>query len=359
MLAGALVIGAGAGLGGAAAWDQFGSNDADSSTSQPNALQAVDHGDAPAPDGSVEAVAQQVLPSVVQINVAGPQGSGSGSGIILSEDGEILTNNHVVEIAKDGGQVSVSFQDGSTADATVVGTDSLTDTAVIQAKGVSGLTPATIGTSGNLDVGQAVVAIGSPFGLESTVTSGIVSALDRAVNVGTDTQGNSTTYPAIQTDAAINPGNSGGPLVDMNGDVVGINSSIRTAASSSSEQGGSIGLGFAIPIDEVLPVVDQMRNGETPTHARLGVSVSDVSAQQGQLAAAGAQLQSVEDGSGAATAGLQQGDVITRIDDTQITGADSLVATIRSYRPGDTVTVTWVRNGDEQSAELTLDSDAG
>jgi putative serine protease PepD len=359
VLAGALVIGAGAGLGGAAAWDQFGSNDADSSTSQPNALQAVDHGDAPAADGSVEAVAQQVLPSVVQINVAGSQGSGSGSGIILSADGEILTNNHVVEIAQGGGQMSVSFQDGTTADATVVGTDPLTDTAVIQAKDVSGLTPATIGTSGNLDVGQAVVAIGSPFGLESTVTSGIVSALDRAVNVGTDTQGNSTTYPAIQTDAAINPGNSGGPLVDMNGDVVGINSSIRTAASSSTEQGGSIGLGFAIPIDEVLPVVDQMRNGETPTHARLGVSVSNVEAQQGQLAAAGAQLQSVEDGSTAAQAGLQQGDVITKIDDTPITGSDSLVATIRSYRPGDTVTVTWVRGGDEQSAQLTLDSDAG
>jgi putative serine protease PepD len=359
VLAGALVVGGTAGLGGAAAWDEWGSPGADTSTNGPTALQAVDRGDSPAPDGSVEAVAQQVLPSVVQINVAGPQGSGSGSGIILSADGEILTNNHVVEMAKGGGQMSVSFQDGTTADASIVGTDPLTDTAVIQAQDVSGLTPATIGTSGNLDVGQAVVAIGSPFGLESTVTSGIVSALNRAVNVGSDAEGNATTYPAIQTDAAINPGNSGGPLVDMNGDVVGINSSIRTAASSSTEQGGSIGLGFAIPIDEVLPVVDQMRNGETPTHARLGVSVSDVAAQQGQLAASGAQLQSVEAGSTAAQAGLQQGDIITKIDDTEITGADSLVATIRSYRPGDTVTVTWVRDGDEQSAKLTLDSDAG
>ena len=133
--------------------------------------------------------------------------------------------------------------------ATVVGTDPLTDTAVIKAEDVSGLTAATIGKSGNLDVGQDVVAIGSPFGLESTVTSGIVSALNRPVNVGSDEEGNATTYPAIQTDAAINPGNSGGPLVDMNGDVVGINSSIRTSSSSTTEEGGSIGLGFAIPIE--------------------------------------------------------------------------------------------------------------
>ena len=148
---------------------------------------------------------------------------------------------------------------------------------MIQAEDVSGLTPATIGSSDSLQVGQAVVAIGSPFGLDSTVTTGIVSALQRPVNVGSDEQGNSTVYPAIQTDAAINPGNSGGALVDMAGHVVGINSSIRTAgASQPGAAAGSIGLGFAIPIDEVMGVIEQMENGETPTHARLGISVEDV-----------------------------------------------------------------------------------
>ena len=162
----------------------------------------------------------------------------------------------------------------------MLGTDPLTDTAVIQAEGVSGLTAATIGKSANLDVGQGVVAIGSPFGLDSTVTSGIVSALNRPVNVGSDDQGNSTTYPAIQTDAAINPGNSGGPLVDMTGSVVGINSSIRTAsqAASGAASPARSASGFAIPIDEVMPIVDQMVNGETPTHARLGIGVADVAA---------------------------------------------------------------------------------
>ena len=204
----------------------------------------------------------------MKINVAGPEGAGSGSGIIISSDGEILTNNHVVEVAGDDGSISVVLhrrleRQGHRSSAPTRSTD----TAVIQAEDVSGLTAATIGKSSNLDVGQDVVAIGSPFGLESTVTSGIVSALNRPVNVGTDDEGNATTYPAIQTDAAINPGNSGGPLVDMNGDVVGINSSIRTSSSSSTEEGGSIGLGFAIPIDEVMPIVDA-DEGRRDAHPR-------------------------------------------------------------------------------------------
>ena len=196
------------------------------------------------------------------------------------------------------------------------------------------------------------MAIGSPFGLESTVTSGIVSALNRPVNVGDDGQGNTTTYPAIQTDAAINPGNSGGPLVDLDGNVVGINSSIRTASTGSD---GSIGLGFSIPIDGVLPIVEQMANGEEPTHARLGVSVS--AAETSAESATGAVINDVNAGSTADNAGLQAGDVVTEVDDARITGADSLIATIRSYRPGDTVTLTWLRDGEEQSAELVLDSD--
>ena len=209
----------------------------------------------------------------MKIDVSGTQGAGSGSGIILSSDGQILTNNHVVELAGDGGTLRVTFNDGTHADAKVLGTDPLTDTALIQAKDVSGLTPATIGKSGDLAVGQGVVAIGSPLGLEATVTSGIVSALNRPVDVGSVGQGNSTVYPAIQTDAAINPGNSGGALVDLNGNVVGINAAIATAGQSTGGESGNIGVGFAIPMDEVMPIVDQMAKGETPTHARLGVSV--------------------------------------------------------------------------------------
>ena len=323
-----------------------------------------------AADGSVEQVASAVLPSVVKINVTGAQESGSGSGIILSSDGEVLTNNHVVAVAGDGGTISVSFNDGSTAPATVLGTDPLTDTALIQVTGVTGLSPATIGKSADLRVGEGVVAIGSPFGLESTVTSGIVSALNRPVDVGADAGGNATVYPAIQTDAAINPGNSGGALVDLAGHVVGINASIRTSTGSATAQGGSIGLGFAIPMDEVMPIVAQMEAGQTPTHARLGISVSNVGATAGgQQAPApgaevaggaeGAQVQEVTDGSTAAKAGLAAGDVITKVDDQLISGSDSLVATVRSYRPGDTVTLTYTQGGRTETTELTLDCGRG
>jgi putative serine protease PepD len=352
LLAASLLVGGGAGVGGAAIY--LAAQD-DSAGTTPGGSAARTVSTAPdRADGSVESVADKVLPSVVQIEVAGPQGEGSGSGIILSEDGRILTNNHVVEVAEGGGSLRVSFEDGTTATAQIVGTDPLTDTAVIQAEGVSGLTPATIGDSSSLSVGQDVVAIGSPFGLDATVTSGIVSALDRPVNVGTDAAGNATTYPAIQTDAAINPGNSGGPLVDMNGAVVGINSSIRSVSSGTGEA-GSIGLGFAIPINEVLPIVDQIVAGETPTHARLGISVGDTDTQ---TVGEGAVIRQVNPGSAAEQAGLRPGDVVTRVDDRRITGADSLVATIRSYRPGDTVTVTYFRDGETRTATLTLDSDA-
>ena len=354
VVATSVLAGGVAGLGGAAAWDVMRDEPGSSVRAEnPSTSPVADQAPAPVVDGSVESVAQSVLPSVVKIDVAGQAGRASGSGIILTADGTILTNNHVVEMGENGGTLSVSFADGTSADAEILGTDPLTDTAVIQAFDVSGLTPATIGKSANLGVGEGVVAIGSPFGLDATVTSGIVSALDRPVNVGTDDEGNSTTYPAIQTDAAINPGNSGGPLVDMTGAVVGINSSIRTAASQSpygSGQAGSIGLGFAIPIDEVMPIVDQMAAGETPTHARLGIRVTDDEA--------GAKVAEVTEGSTAAEAGIEAGDIITAIDGQRISGGDSLVATIRSYRPGDTVTVTWLRGGESQDAEVTLDSDA-
>jgi putative serine protease PepD len=316
--------------------------------------------DSPAPDGSPEAVAQTVLPSVVKINVAGGQGQGSGSGVILSEDGEILTNAHVVQVAEEGGEMTVDFEDGSSATADLVGTDPVTDLAVIRAQGVSGLTPARIGDSEDLGVGEEVVAIGSPFGLTATVTSGIVSALNRPVSVG-QSEADRTTYPAIQTDAAINPGNSGGPLVNLAGQVVGINSSIRSSTGALGGEAGSIGLGFAIPISKVLPIVDQLRNGEPPTHARLGVTVTqpgnpDDPTRGGLVTGAG--IAEVAPGSSGEEAGLEAGDVVTRVDDQPITGVESLVATIRGYRPGDEVTLVVLRDGETLDLEATLDSDA-
>jgi putative serine protease PepD len=366
LLVAALVVGALGGLAGGAGFtavdDLIGGGSSSESSSTGTQSSVVERKDvAPAAD-SVEAVAKSVLPSVVKINVKGAQGEGSGSGIIISSDGEILTNNHVVEVAAGGGEISVNFNDGTAKKATVVGTDPLTDLAVIKAEGASGLKPASIGRSTQVDVGENVVAIGSPFGLQATVTSGIVSALNRPVSVGSASAqgGQDTTYPAIQTDAAINPGNSGGPLVDLAGDVVGINSSIRTASSGGldSSSGGSIGLGFAIPIDQVWPVVQQLRNGETPTHARLGVSVADASSNNGLISGAG--IESVNAGSAGAKAGLKRGDVITKVDDDIVTGSDSLVATIRGHRPGDKVTLTVVESGDKtRTVEVTLDSDGG
>jgi putative serine protease PepD len=321
-----------------------------------------------------------VLPSVVKVNVTGSSEAGSGSGIVLSKDGEILTNNHVVAVAGKSGSISVNFNDGTTKKATIIGTDPLTDIAVIKAEGVDDLTPAALGKSSALRVGQTVVAVGSPFGLNATVTSGIVSALNRPVSVSTDesqgqsqdpfgfgdgqqqqqspSQSLSTTYPAIQTDAAINPGNSGGPLVDLSGRVVGINSSIRTASdsTSSTDEGGSIGLGFSIPIDEVLPIATQIIDKQTPTHARLGVEVSDVS---GSSLNQGGKLQSVESGGAADKAGLEKGDVITKVDDEVIDGSESLVATVRGHRPGDKVSITYLRDGKTDTTTADLGSDGG
>lgn len=362
VLTGALLVGGGAGLGGAAAWEAM-SGDSGGSGSlgdgTAGALNVADTPDRDAPDGSVEEVAASVLPSVVALDVRAGQAGGSGSGVILSEDGLILTNDHVVslggEAQAEDAEVTISFNDGTHAEGTVVGTDPITDTALVQAEDVSGLAPITMGESGNLDVGEQVVAIGSPYGLDATVTTGIVSALDRPVEVGRDSEGNVTAYPAIQTDAAINPGNSGGALVDMDGNLVGINASIRTAGSSLGGEAGSIGLGFAIPIDEIREIVDQLRAGEEPTHARLGIEISDVGPDAPVLD--GAQIQSITPDSAADEAGLEEGDIITAVDGTAITGSDSLIVTVRSYRPGDTVEITYLRGEDEHTTELELGSD--
>ena len=359
IVAAALLAGVGGGVGGAAGYDYLDEPDTTiaagaPSTSTPEISLPV--GTRAKRSASIEAVAQAVLPSVVKIDEITSAGSGSGSGIILTSDGLILTNNHVVSRATESGQLVVSFNDGTTAPAEIVGRDPLTDIAVIQAEDVSGLTPARLGRSSDLSVGEQVVAIGSPFGLESTVTSGIVSALGRPVSTGSQTsQTDSSTFPAIQTDAAINPGNSGGPLVNPAGEVVGINSAIRTTGSTSGEA-GSIGLGFAIPIDEARPIVQQLRNGETPTHARIGVTVQNAVNVNGL--AGGAKVGEVDPDGAAAETNLERGDVIVKIGNTLVTSADGLVANVRTYRPGDTVQLTVMSaDGEERTIAVTLGSD--
>jgi len=354
LLVTAVVAGALSGVGGAAAYDAV----AGPETVRTSALDApaTRTDSVAAPQGSVEAVAAQVLPSVVQINVRGAQGAGSGTGFVLSSDGQIITNNHVVEAAAEGGAITVLFTDGTTADASIVGRDPLTDVAVVQAEGASGLPTATLGSSADVKVGQDVVAIGAPFGLESTVTSGIVSALNRPVSSGPADGTASTVFPGIQTDAAINPGNSGGPLVDMSGRVIGINSAIKTASSAMGAPGGSIGLGFAIPMDLARSISDQIVNGEAPTHARIGVSVGDAVDPDG-VTTVGAVVGGVPDGSAAEAGGLHPDDVIAHVDGARISGAESLIATVRGYRPGDVVTLTYERDGESHDTEVTLDSD--
>ncbi len=330
-----------------------------------------------APTEQLSKVANSVLPSVVSINVRSSTESDEGSGIILRSDGVILTNNHVVAAAAGGaGKVTVTFNDGKTVSAHIVGRDPADDLAVVKAEGVSGLTPASFGSAKDLHVGDTVLAIGSPLGLEGSVTSGIVSALNRSVDLGAEenpqqqspfgqfgfghrhqrqSQGvtDAVLTEAIQTDAAINPGNSGGPLVNDQGEVVGICTAIATLGSGmQGSQSGSIGVGFAIPIDEAESVVQQLMNGQQPSHALLGVQINDASSS-------GAQVVATTRGGPAAKAGLQPGDVITKVDSTTITSAQALIAAIRSHQPGDTISVTYQRGGSSHTASVTLTGTKG
>ena len=351
----ALLVGAAGGIGSAAVYSATN----DSSTSNTSVTAPLNGGQAApvsAPDGSVQNAASKVLPSVVKIGVTTSQGAATGSGIVISKDGLIVTNNHVVAGAGNGGKIQVMLNDGRTVTATIVGTDALTDLAVIRAD-AKDLTPAVLGKSGNLGVGQGVVAIGSPFGLEATVTSGIVSALNRPVTSGDEQQDSTTVFPAIQTDAAINPGNSGGALIDLAGQVVGINSAIKTAGGSGQSEGGNIGLGFAIPIDQAKPIIDELVAKGKATHARLGVTVGD--AQSSAAFQQGATIGEVTSGGAADKAGLKSGDVVTAIDGKAIASGDALVAAVRSHRPDDEVTVTFTRGGKAQTIKAKLGSDNG
>ncbi|MCV7150084.1 S1C family serine protease [Mycolicibacterium pyrenivorans] len=311
---------------------------------------------ASAPAGSVEQVAAKVVPSVVKLEVNVGRQSEEGSGVILSTDGLILTNNHVVAGAGNGpgrpggAETKVTFANGSTTSFSVVGTDPGSDIAVVRAQDVSNLTPIAVGSSADLRVGQDVVAIGSPLGLEGTVTTGIISALNRPVAAGGDAQNQNTVLDAIQTDAAINPGNSGGALVNMNGELVGINSAIATlGANAGDQQGGSIGLGFAIPVDQAKRIADELIQTGSASRASLGVQVGN------EAGVDGAKIVEVTSGGAAAAAGLPAGVLVTKLDDRVIGNADALVAAVRSKAPGEKVTLTYLDPaGKSQTVDVTL-----
>jgi putative serine protease PepD len=350
-----LLLAAGAGFGGAYLQDQLQDDDGGNGTT----VSSLDTGkvtNTNVPAGAVEQVAKKVLPSVVQINVKGSEESGSGTGIIISSDGQILTNNHVTSVAGDSGTITVAFNDGSNATAKVVGADPKTDLAIIKAEGKTGLTPASLGSSADLEVGQEVVAIGSPFGLESTVTQGIISALNRPVTSsdGSADPTKSNTFPAIQTDAAINPGNSGGPLVDIDGNVIGINSAIR--GGSGATEGGSIGLGFAIPIDLAKSVSKHLVKGEAVQHAQIGVTVKAAVSSDG-ITGVGAEIAEVTGNGPGDEAGLKKGDVITAVNGDLVASNDALVASVRGFEPGQKITLTYTRDGKKAETEVTLGSD--
>ena len=352
----ALLAGFGGGLLGSQLASSSGSS-ADSSLTQLSTSAPVADR-SPAPAGSIQAVAAKVLPSTVSVLASSSTSGGEGSGIILTADGLILTNNHVVEGATD---LQVRFNDGTTAGAQVVGTDSTDDLAVIKAQGVSGLTPATLGSSASLQVGQPVVAIGSPLGLSATVTSGIVSALNRPVRTSSAEQtqsgqsGQDTVMNAVQTDAAINPGNSGGALVDMSGAVIGINSAIASLSSGSDGQAGSIGVGFAIPIDQAKRIAQEIIDTGKASHAVLGASVGD-STNGNSAIPSGAKIAEITPGSGAEAAGLQAGDIITKVGDQPVESSDALIAAIRSAQPNGKTTITYTRGSDTQTITVTLGS---
>lgn len=304
------------------------------------------------PDGaSVEEVAASVLPAVVSIQVVTATGGGEGSGSIISSDGLVLTNAHVAaEGGHPGALMQVTLNDGETHEAELVAADTATDIAVVKIKDVQGLPVMEFGDSSQLTVGQPVVAIGSPLGLSSTVTSGIVSALNRPVRAA-DGGGESTLIDAVQTDAAINPGNSGGPLVDLNGRLIGMNSVIASMSSGffGSGQQGSIGLGFAIPSNFAQRVADQLVTDGEARQPMLGLQVKQ------DLRVKGAVVAAVPDGP-ARDAGLQEGDVITKVNDRVVDSADSLIAAVRTHDFGETVTleVSSLDGQDEREVEVTL-----
>jgi putative serine protease PepD len=313
------------------------------------------------PASSVAGIAARVVPSVVMIKVAGGQGTGSG---FVIPGGYIITDNHVVTL---DGQVNsaplrVYFSNGASAAGQVVGRDPYADVAVIKAVGITGLPALTMGNSSSVDVGDPVIAVGSPLGLADTVTSGIVSAVNRPVQP-TMAAGSSTPevyFDAIQTDAPINPGNSGGPLVNARGQVIGVDAAIDTLGDNplTGTQGGSIGLGFAIPINQVRRVALQLIRTGHATHSIIGAMINSGYGGNGAQIAPASQggQPSVTPGGPAARAGLQPGDVIVRFAGLPVTDADTLLDAVSSEAPGTTVRLTFQRGGQTSTVRLTLGS---
>ncbi len=330
----------------------------------------VVQGNASSPDWT--AVAKAASPSVVSIDVTTQQGEAAGSGVVFDKAGHILTNNHVVGDAAGGqGQITVTLSDGRTYGATIVGTDPSTDLAVIKLSSVpSDIVPITLGDSEALKVGDPVMAVGNPLGLSGTVTTGIVSALNRPVSTstadqnqnqspfgqqqGSSSSGNEVVTNAIQTSAAINPGNSGGALVNSKGELVGINSSIASLSQGSSGQSGNIGIGFAIPVKEAKSIAEQLIKSGKAEHAFLGVTLRDTTVTDGSAKRAGAQVASVQSGTPASNAGLKNGDVVIAADGQRIDSATALVAQIREMTAGDKTTLTVIRGGQRQDVQVTL-----
>ncbi|WP_431908968.1 S1C family serine protease [Micromonospora carbonacea] len=301
---------------------------------------------------SLAGVAERVLPSVVTVRVAGMGGTSEGSGFIVSADGYVITNDHVV--AGGTGKASVVFNDGSTAAASVVGQDPESDIAVIKVSSVTGLRPVEFGDSDALAVGDPVLAIGSPLSLANTVTAGIVSALDRTMQAG-DPGGPTRYYAAIQTDAAVNHGNSGGPLVDSAGRVIGVNSTIKSLVADGQEA-GNIGLAFAIPINQAKRVTQDIIGTGKARRTVIGAQVGGTGAASGGTG--GVRLASVEPAGPAAGAGLRAGDVILRLAGRPITDPTDLIALVRKFAPGSVVTVEYRRGSSRQNASVTLAADA-
>ncbi|MFJ4484375.1 trypsin-like peptidase domain-containing protein [Streptomyces longwoodensis] len=315
-----------------------------------------------APD-SVAGIAARALPSVVTLHVTGSEESGTGTGFVLDEQGHILTNNHVVQPAGGDGAITVVFNGGQTATAEVVGRDSGYDLAVVRVTGVKGLTPLPLGNSDDVQVGDPVVAIGAPFDLEGTVTSGIISAKERPITAGGDgADARDVSYvDALQTDAPINPGNSGGPLLDRRGRVIGINSAIRSAGAGTGAdtgQAGSIGLGFAIPVNQGKRVAEELINTGRATHPVIGITLdmgwSGDGARVGTAAEGDASP--VTPGGPGARAGLRAGDVITEVDGQRVHSGEELIVRTRAHRPGDRLELTVERGGAERTLSLVLGS---
>ncbi|MET9928807.1 MULTISPECIES: trypsin-like peptidase domain-containing protein [unclassified Streptomyces] len=352
----ALVAG---GIGGALGFWAADRNDSGSSGSSTTVSASDTPKDLKRPAGTVAGVAAEALPSVVTIDAQGGDGEGgTGTGFVYDKEGHILTNNHVVASAAESGELSATFSDGKKYAAEVVGRAQGYDVAVLKLKNPpAGLAPLPLGNSESVAVGDSTIAIGAPFGLSNTVTTGIISAKNRPVASGDGSSNKNSYMSALQTDASINPGNSGGPLLDATGAVIGINSAIQsTGGGLGQSQAGSIGLGFAIPINQAKNVAEQLIKTGKPVYPVIGATVSMEEKTGGaEISPEGAgNTPSVTPNGPAAKAGLKAGDVITKFNDTVIDSGPTLIGEIWTRKPGEKVTLTYERDGKTSTAEVTL-----